>query len=180
MNKVTLGEVIRNMVSKAMESSDGEFKVPVREIFKVLRGRDYPELKYDVETDEIINLKERSIPELKNSYIYNTVSRMPQLRVAGKHAKHKIIWIDDDGEQTSAKQFDGDGADKYLVIQICDGEHKKSESARRKIDSDAAVIESFKSRLMKVVPSVMDLDGERKVGAEIAIGRFYDLIKDAK
>ena len=179
MNEVTLGEVIRNMVSKAMESSDGEFKVPVREIFKVLRGRDYPELKYDVETDEIINLKERSIPELKNSYIYNTVSRMPQLRVAGKHAKHKIIWIDDD-VQTSAKQFDGDGADKYLVIKICDGEHKKSESARRKRDSDAAVIESFKSRLMKVVPSVMDLDGERKVGAEIAIGRFYNLIKDAK
>ena len=34
MNEVTLGEVIRNMVSKAMESSSGEFKVPVREIFK--------------------------------------------------------------------------------------------------------------------------------------------------
>lgn len=182
MRKVTLGEVIREMVRKAMESESGEFKVPVSQIFKMIRGRSYPEMEYDTETDEILNLADRSLPELKNSYIYNTVSRMTDLRYANKRARYKFIWIDDEGEQTSARQFDGDGADKYLVIYIESGAHwaGNREKKKQEAEKEAAIIEKFKKRLLAVTPSIIHLSGEKLEGAMFALSAYQEMIKETK
>lgn len=182
MQKVTLGEVIREMVRNAMASERGEFKVPVSQIFKLVRGKPYPEMEYDEETDEILNLADRAMPELKNSYIYNTVSRMTELRDANKRARYKFIWIDDEGEQTRQGNFDGDGADKYLVIYVENGAHwtGNREKKKQEAEKEAAIIERFKSRLLKITPNVIDLQGEQKEGALIALARYYEMIKETK
>lgn len=182
MQKVTLGEVIREMVRKAMESESGEFKVPVSQIFKMIRGRSYPEMEYDTETDEILNLSERSLPELKNSYIYNTVSRMIDLRDANKRARYKFIWIDDEGEQTNARQFDGDGADKYLVIYVENGAHwtGNREKKKQEAEKEAATIERFKARILKLMPSVTEFEGDEINGAIKAIKMYQEMIKETK
>ncbi|WRH07519.1 hypothetical protein [Escherichia phage phiA2-1] len=182
MQKVTLGEVIREMVRKAMESESGEFKVPVSQIFKMIRGRSYPEMEYDTETDEILNLADRSLPELKNSYIYNTVSRMTDLRDANKRARYKFIWIDDEGEQTNARQFDGDGADKYLVIYIENGAHwtGNREKKKQEAQKEATTIERFKARILKLMPSVTEFEGDEISGAIKAIKMYQEMIKETK
>lgn len=182
MQKVTLGEVIREMVRKAMESESGEFKVPVSQVFKMIRGKSYPEMEYDTETDEILNLADRSLPELKNSYIYNTVSRMTDLRDANKRARYKFIWIDDEGEQTSSRQFDGDGADKYLVIYIENGARWTGNREKKKQDAEreANTIERFKARLLKLSPSVAGLEGDELKGAVSMINAYQEMIKETK
>lgn len=180
MQKVTLGEVIREMVRNAMASESGEFKVPVSQIFKLVRGKPYPEMEYDDETDEILNLADRAMPELKNSYIYNTVSRMTELRDADKRARYKFVWIDEDGEQTSQGNFDGDGADKYLLIYVENGAHwtGNREKKKQEAEKEAAIIERFKARLLKITPNVIDLKGEQKEGALIALARYHEMIKE--
>ena len=180
MQKLTLGEVIREMVRKAMASQNGEFKVPVSQIFKLVRGKPYPEMEYDEETDEILNLADRAMPELKSSYIYNTVSRMTELRDANKRARYKFIWIDDEGEQTRPGNFDGDGADKYLVIYVENGAHwtGNREKKKQEAEKEVAIIERFKARLLKITPNVIDLQGEQKEGALIALARYYEMIKE--
>lgn len=182
MQKVTLGEVIREMVRNAMASEGGEFKVPVSQIFKLVRGKEYPEMQYDEETSEILNLADRAMPELKNSYIYNTVSRMTELRDANKRARYKFIWIDEDGEQVSPGSFDGDGADKYLVIYIENGAHwtGSREKKKQEADKEAAIIERFKSRLLKLSPSVAGLEGDELKGAVSMINAYQEMIKETK
>lgn len=180
MQKVTLGEVIREMVRNAMASESGEFKVPVSQIFKLVRGKEYPEMQYDEETSEILNLADRAMPELKNSYIYNTVSRMTELRDANKRARYKFIWIDEDGEQASPGSFDGDGADKYLVIYIENGAHwtGSREKKKQEAEKEAAIIERFKSRLLKLSPSVAGLEGDELKGAVAMINAYQEMIKE--
>ena len=182
MQKLTLGEVIREMVRNAMASENGEFKVPVSQIFNLVRCKPYPEMEYDEETDEILNLADRVMPELKNSYIYNTVSRMTELRDANKRARYKFIWIDDEGEQTRPGNFDGDGADKYLVIYIENGAHWTGgrEKKKQEAEKEAAIIEKFKSRLLKLSPSVAGLEGEELKGAVTMINAYQEMIKETK
>lgn len=182
MQKVTLGEVIREMVRNAMASESGEFKVPVSQIFKLVRGKPYPELEWVEETSEILNLGDRELPELKNSYIYNTVSRMVELRDANKRARYKFIWLDEDGEQTGAKNFDGDGADKYLAIYVENGAHwtGSREKKKQEAEKEAITIERFKARLLKLSPSVAGLEGDELKGAVSMINAYQEMIKETK
>lgn len=180
MSKTTLGEVIRFMAKKALQSESKEFKVPVRDIYRQIRGHDYPEMETDDKTGDIINLGERKLSELKNSYIHNTLSRMSELREAKYIARYQFIWIDADGEDTTPRQYDGDGADKYLLIHLTEGVKEPKVKQREKEERERLVIEKFKARLLKIAPNIIDLQGEQKEGAMIALARYQEMIKEFK
>lgn len=177
MNKVTLGDVIREMVRQAIKSDKKLCVVPVRKIFNMVNGYDYPDEIIDEETGEF-KTPGREIPGLKSSYIYNTAARMQELRDIDMHVKHRFIWLAS-GEETAARKVDGDGADKNLLIQLVPGAIKPTKRKTADIEKEAATIERFKSRLLKIAPNIIDLQGEQKEGALIALARYYEMIKEA-
>lgn len=176
MNKVTLGDVIREMVRQAIKSDKKLCVVPVRKIFNMVNGYDYPDEIIDEETGEF-KTPGREIAGLKSSYIYNTASRMQELRDIDMHVKHRFIWLAS-GEETVARKVDGDGADKNLLIQLEPGAIKPKKRKIADIAKEAAAIERFKARLLKIAPNIIDLQGEQKEGALIALARYYEMIKE--
>lgn len=176
MNKVTLGDVIREMVRQAIKSDKKLCVVPVRKIFNMVNGYDYPDEIIDEETGEF-KTPGREIAGLKSSYIYNTAARMQELRDIDMHVKHRFIWLAS-GEETAARKVDGDGADKNLLIQLEPGALKPTKRKTADIEKEAATIERFKSRLLKIAPNIIDLQGEQKEGALIALARYYEMIKE--
>ena len=176
MNKVTLGDVIREMVRQAIKSDKKLCVVPVRKIFNMVNGYDYPDEIIDEETGEF-KTPGREIPGLKSSYIYNTAARMQELRDIDMHVKHRFIWLAS-GEETAARKVDGDGADKNLLIQLEPGALKPTKRKTADIEKEAATIERFKARLLKIAPNIIDLQGEQKEGALIALARYYEMIKE--
>ena len=176
MNKVTLGDVIHEMVRQAIKSDKKLCVVPVRKIFNMVNGYDYPDEIIDEETGEF-KTPGREIPGLKSSYIYNTAARMQELRDIDMHVKHRFIWLAS-GEETAARKVDGDGADKNLLIQLEPGAVKPTKRKTADIEKEAATIERFKSRLLKIAPNIIDLQGEQKEGALIALARYYEMIKE--
>ena len=177
MNKVTLGDVIREMVRQAIKSDKKLCVVPVRKIFNMVNGYDYPDEIIDEETGEF-KTPGREIAGLKSSYIYNTAARMQELCDIDMHVKHRFIWLAS-GEETVARKVDGDGADKNLLIQLEPGALKPTKRKTADIEKEAATIERFKSRLLKIAPNIIDLQGEQKEGALIALARYYEMIKEA-
>lgn len=178
MSKTTLGEVIRFMAKKALQSEDKEFKVSVRNIYRQIKGHDYPEMETDDKTGDIVNLGARKLGELKNSYIHNTLSRMSELREAKYIARYQFIWIDADGEDTTPRQYDGDGADKYLLIHLTEGVKEPKAKQREKEEKERLVIEKFKARLMKLQPSTVEFSDDELRVANKAIRLYQEMIKD--
>lgn len=176
MNKVTLGDVIREMVRQAIKSDKKLCVVPVRKIFNMVNGYDYPDEIIDEETGEF-KTPGREIAGLKSSYIYNTAARMQELRDIDMHVKHRFIWLAS-GEETAARKVDGDGADKNLLIQLEPGALKPTKRKAADIEKEAATIERFKARLLKITPNIIDLQGEQKEGALIALARYHEMIKE--
>lgn len=176
MNKVTLGDVIREMVRQAIKSDKKLCVVPVRKIFNMVNGYDYPDEIIDEETGEF-KTPGREIAGLKSSYIYNTAARMQELRDIDMHVKHRFIWLAS-GEETAARKVDGDGADKNLLIQLEPGALKPTKRKTADIEKETATIERFKARLLKIAPNIIDMQGEQKEGALIALARYYEMIKE--
>lgn len=176
MEKVTLGDVIREMVRQAIKSDKKLCVVPVRKIFNLVNGYDYPDEIIDEENGEF-KTPGREIVGLKSSYIYNTAARMQELRDIDMHVKHRFIWLAS-GEETAARKVDGDGADKNLLIQLEPGALKPTKRKAADIEKEVATIERFKTRLLKITPNIIDLHGEQKEGALIALARYHEMIKE--
>lgn len=170
MSKATLGEVIRFMTEKALQSDKKSFSIKLRDIKRQLTG-----VKWEASMSDEELAAYEIIDELKSSYIYNTTSRMQALKDADKRAKYKIEWLDDDGDEVS----DGDGF-RHLTIYIVDGAVKPTEKNRSDKLKDAATIEKFKERLLKLSPNVLDFEGDELTGAVKAIRMYQEMIKELK
>ena len=156
--KVTLGQVIREMVKAALKSEDKKISVTLNKI------------------ESLIGAEEGGLHKLKSSYIYNTTARMPELRDAGLKAAH---YYDEDegdsefGETTLA-------GEKKLVIKLIPGTanigiRKKTNNAVK----DEAITE-FKARISKVMPDLADYDGESLAAAVKAIKDYRSIIEEMK
>jgi len=156
--KVTLGQVIREMVKAALKSENKQFSVSLTKIAKLVGS----------EGDEL--------PKLKSSYIYNTTARMPELRDAGLKATHQY---DDDegGSDFGESELAGD---RKLVIKLVPGTanigiRKKTNNAIK----DEAISE-FKARISKVMPDLSEYDGEELAAAMKAIKDYRLIIEEIK
>ncbi|UMO77910.1 hypothetical protein [Escherichia phage ZL19] len=156
--KVTLGQVIREMVKAALKSEDKQISVTLNKI------------------ESLIGAEEGGLHKLKSSYIYNTTARMPELRDAGLKATH---YYDEDegdsefGETTLA-------GDKKLVIKLIPGSanigiRKKTNDAIK----DEAITE-FKAKISKVMPDISEYEGEALTAAMKAIKDYRLIIDDIK
>lgn len=177
MSKATLGEVIRFMTEKALQSDDKKFSVRLRDIKRQITGI-APGLGF---TNEQFAEYEK-IDWLKSSYIYNTTSRMQSLKDADKRAKYKIEVLDIEGEEIISDdpiELQENGF-RYLTIYIVDGAVKPTEKNRTDKIKDGVVIEKFKERLLKLSPNVLEFEGDELTGAVKAIRMYQEMIKEFK
>lgn len=156
--KVTLGQVIREMVKAALKSEDKQISVTLNKI------------------ESLVGAEEGGLNKLKSSYIYNTTARMPELRDAGLKATHHY---DDDeggsefGETTLA-------GERKLVIKLIPGTanigiRKKTNDAIK----DEAITE-FKAKISKVMPDLSEYEGEALAAAMKAIKDYRLIIDEIK
>ncbi|HCL7432452.1 TPA: hypothetical protein N2X82_002356 [Escherichia coli] len=156
--KVTLGQVIREMVKAALNSEDKQISVTLNKI------------------ESLIGAEEGGLQKLKSSYIYNTTARMPELRDAGLKATHHYDEDEGDsefGETTLA-------GNKKLVIKLIPGTanigiRKKTNNAIK----DEAITE-FKAKISKVMPDLSEYEGEALAAAMKAIKDYRLIIEEIK
>ena len=156
--KVTLGQVIREMVKAALKSEDKQIRVSLTKI------------------ESLVGAGDSGLHKLKSSYIYNTTARMPELRDAGLKATHHYDEDEGDsefGETTLA-------GEKKLVIKLIPGTanigiRKKTNDAIK----DEAVSE-FKARISKVMPDLSGYDGSELAAAMKAIKDYRLIIEEIK
>lgn len=176
MSNKTLGEVIRFMVGEAIKSDSRSFKAPVMEIYKLVNGHGYPELDAEDYADTAKVRASREIVGLKSSYIYNTVTRMQELRDINMRAKHRFIWLDVDGEECQPGKFDDDGATKYLVIYLVKGATIPKAKRKAEEEKNQQAINAFKERVSKVMPDVSSYSPDEMAGAIKAIKAMKEII----
>ena len=156
--KVTLGQVIREMVKAALKSEDKQISVTLNKI------------------ESLIGAEEGGLHKLKSSYIYNTTARMPELRDAGLKATHHYDEDEGDsefGETTLA-------GEKKLVIKLIPG---TANIGIRKKTNDAVkdeAITEFKAKISKVMPDLSKYEGEALAAAMKAINDYRLIIEEIK
>lgn len=156
--KVTLGQVIREMVKVALKSDDKQISVTLNKI------------------ESLIGAEDGGLHKLKSSYIYNTTARMPELRDAGLKATHHYDEDEGDsefGETTLA-------GEKKLVIKLIPGTanigiRKKTNNAIK----DEAITD-FKAKISKVMPDLSEYEGEALAAAMKAIKDYRLIIEEIK
>lgn len=183
MSNKTLGEVIRYMVERALASDDKQFSAPVRDIYKLVNGRDYPDLKFEeseYEDDSYIKKirDSREITGLKSSYIYNTTSRIAELRDLNLRAKYEFNWIDGGGDICPPAKFDGDQADKYLSIKLVPGAVNPKAKSKADNEKKQKIVAEFKANIAKVMPDFSELSDSDALVALKAIKEMKKIIEE--
>ena len=166
---VSLGEVVRYMATQALSSDEKSFAIPLRMIAQKVYGLDKIEMMSVYEEDLAPGGK-YNLKKLKASYVSNTVSRMPEAKAANVRSMFSIKDMEFfNGEET-----------RCAVISLVPGAINTGSRSKADAEKEAATIEKFKSRLLKISPSILDLQGEQQEGALIAMARYQDMIKEAK
>ena len=165
-NKPSLGDVVRYMVLEALASDCGTYAVPVKMIHKKLGGYT------DKETcdSDFKSGGKHYMTKLKASYVSNTASRMQEVKDADKRARFSMVEMD----------FDGTPSVYCAKITMVDGAVKVG--SRSKTNSQVAdkAVSDFKTRILKLMPSVTDFEGDEITGAIKAIKMYQDMIKETK
>lgn len=171
MSVKTLGAVIRYMIDQAIESEDKSFTVRLRDIARATTGINPKSLS----DDEIVEFEK--VKGLKSSYIYNTASRVKRLQELNLRAKYEMVFVDEDGEiQSGSSVVDGLGY-RAMRIFLVEGAVKPVCRARADSENEAMAVERFKSRLLKLSPSVAGLEGDELKGAVAMINAYQEMIK---
>lgn len=170
----TLGAVIRYMIDQAIESEDKSFTVRLRDIARTITGINPKEFTYE----EMVEFEK--VKGLKSSYIYNTAARVQRLQELNLRAKYEMVFVDEDGEvQSGLSVVDGLGY-KAMRIFLVEGAVKPVSRVKSDSENEAMAVERFKSRLLKLSPSVAGLEGDELKGAVSMINAYQEMIKETK
>lgn len=165
---VSLGEVVRYMATQALNSETKSFAVPLRMIVRQVYGLSKEEISKvydeDLKPDGKYNLN-----KLKASYVSNTVSRMPEIKAANVRSMFSLKDMEFNGEEV-----------RSAVISLVPGAINLGSRSKAEEEKEAAIIEKFKSRLLKLSPSVAGLEGEELKGAVTMINAYQEMIKESK
>lgn len=165
-NKPSLGDIVRYMVLEALSSDDGTYAVPVKMIHKKLGGYiDSETCDSDFKTGGKYAMK-----KLKASYVCNTASRMQEVKDADKRARFSMVEMD----------FDGTPGVYCAKITMVDGAVKVGSRSKTNNQVAEKAVNDFKSRLLKLSPSIAGLEGDALKGAVAIINAYQELIKEAK
>lgn len=164
-NKPSLGDIVRYMVLEALSSDDGAYAVPVRMIHKKLGGYT------DSETcdSDFKSGGKHVMTKLKASYVSNTASRMPEVKEADKRARFSMVEMD----------FDGTPSVYCAKITMVDGAVRVGSRSKTNNQLAEKAVNDFKAKILKLMPSVTDLEGDEISGAIKAIKMYQDMIREA-
>lgn len=165
---VSLGEVVRYMATQALNDDTKSFSVPLRMIAQQVYGLDKTEMTRVYEEDLAPGGKYH-LKKLKASYVSNTVSRMPEIKAANVRSRFSIKDMEFNEEET-----------RCAVISLVPGAINTGSRNKAEAEKEAAIIERFKSRLLKLSPSVAGLEGEELNGAVAMINAYQEMIKETK
>ena len=166
---VSLGDVVRYMAEQALKAEDRTFHVPIHLIARQVYGLTSSDIG-GISREDLEVGGRYSMSKLKASYVANTVARMPEIQAANVRAKLSIK----DGD------FGDDVGVRCAYITLVDGAIQTGKRRKGDAEKEAVIVERFKARLLKITPNVIDLQGEQKEGALIALARYYEMIKETK
>lgn len=165
-NKPSLGDIVRYMVMEALSSDDGTYAVPVKMIHKKLGGYiDSETCDSDFKTGGKYAMK-----KLKASYVCNTASRMQEVKNADKRARFSMVEMD----------FDGTPSVYCAKITMVDGAVKVGSRSKANNQIVEKAVSDFKAKILKLMPSVTDFEGDEITGAIKAIKMYQEMIKETK
>lgn len=166
---VSLGEVVRYMARQALKSENMTFHVPLNLISRQVYGLTADDMGRITSEDLKANGK-YSLSRLKSSYVANTALRMPEIQSANVRAKLSIK----DGD------FGDDVDVRCAYITLVPGAVNVGSRSKAEAEKEAAAIERFKARILKLMPSVTEFEGDEINGAIKAIKMYQEMIKEAK
>lgn len=166
---VSLGEVVRYMARQALSSEKRTFHVPINLIAREVYGLTADDMgritSEDLEADGKYTLS-----KLKASYVANTVARMPEIQAANVRAKLSIK----DGD------FGNDVDVRCAYITLVDGAINTGKRVKDNNHIAEKAISEFKARILKLMPSVTELEGDEITGAIKAVKMYQEMIKETK
>ena len=165
---VSLGEVVRYMAGQALASDTKSFAVPLRMIVQQVYGLDKVDMMRVYEEDLAPGGKYH-LKKLKASYVSNTVSRMPEVKAANVRSMFSLKDMEFNEEEV-----------RCAVISLVPGAINIGSRNKAEAEKEAAIIEKFKSRLLKLSPSVAGLEGDELKGAVAMINAYQEMIKETK
>ena len=165
---VSLGEVVRYMATQALNDDTKSFAVPLRMIAQQVYGLDKTEMTRVYEED-LAPGGRYHLKKLKASYVSNTVSRMPEIKAANVRSMFSLKDMEFNEEEV-----------RCAVISLVPGAINTGSRNKAESEKEAAIIEKFKSRLLKLSPSVAGLEGDELKGAVAMINAYQEMIKETK
>lgn len=166
---VSLGEVVRYMARQALNSEKRTFHVPINLIARQVYGLTADDMGRITSEDLEANGK-YSLSKLKASYVANTVARMPEIQAANVRAKLSIK----DGD------FGDDVAVRCAYITLVGGAIQTGKRVKANNQVAENAVSDFKDRILKLMPSVTDFEGDEITGAIKAIKMYQEMIKETK
>ena len=166
---VSLGEVVRYMARQALNSEKRTFHVPINLIARQVYGLAADDMGRITSEDLEVDGK-YALSKLKASYVANTVARMPEIQAANVRAKLSIK----DGD------FGDDVAVRCAYITLVDGAIQAGKRVKANSEVADKAVRDFKDRILKLMPSVTDFEGDEITGAIKAIKMYQEMIKEAK
>lgn len=166
---VSLGEVVRYMARQALSSENLTFHVPINLIARQVYGLTADDMGR-ITSDDLEANGKYSLSKLKSSYVANTVARMPEIQAANVRAKLSIK----DGD------FGDDVAVRCAYITLVDGAIQTGKRVKDNNQVAENAVSDFKDRILKLMPSVTDFEGDEIAGAIKAIKMYQEMIKETK
>lgn len=166
---VSLGEVVRYMARQALSSENLTFHVPINLIARQVYGLTADDMGRITSEDLEANGK-YSLSKLKASYVANTVARMPEIQAANVRAKLSIK----DGD------FGDDVDVRCAYITLVDGAIQTGKRVKANNHVAENAVSDFKDRILKLMPSVTEFEGDEITGAIKAIKMYQEMIKETK
>ena len=166
---VSLGDVIRYMAKQALKDDHLTFHVPIHMIARQVYGLTSDDIGL-ISAEDLEAGGKYSLAKLKASYVSNTVARMPEIQAANVRAKLSIK----DGD------FGDDVGVRCACISLVDGAIQTGKRVKANSEVADKAVRDFKDKILKLMPSVTDFEGDEITGAIKAIKMYQEMIKEAK
>ena len=166
---VSLGDVVRYMAEQALKSENRSYHVPIHLIARQMYGLTADDMGR-INADDLEAGGKYSVAKLKASYVSNTVARMPEIQAANVRAKLSIK----DGD------FGDDVDVRCAYITLVDGAIQTGKRVKSNNQVAENAVNDFKDRILKLMPSVTDFEGDEITGAIKAIKMYQEMIKETK
>ena len=157
------------MAEQALKSENRSYHVPIHLIARQMYGLTADDMGR-INADDLEAGGKYSVAKLKASYVSNTVARMPEIQAANVRAKLSIK----DGD------FGDDVDVRCAYITLVDGAIQTGKRVKANSQIAEKAVSDFKVKILKLMPSVTNFEGDEITGAIKAIKMYQEMIMETK